>query len=269
MPKRFLRNIHVGEVSLVDKAANRRRFLLLKAAGHRQPQTEPPATGGEKMPETMSQEQLVAALQNYDGDRTELLKSAGITVPEPEPTPKADEGSGDTIANLDARIEKLEKADGGSESETVTLLKALRSDLIDEQTRREKLEKSLADERNERITREYVTKAEEFDGLEGEPEEIAATLRAVDENLPEEEAEKVTKALKEASDLRKDSHLTTRISKDGDAEPGDAFEALQGIAVEIRKADMSLTEAQAFEKAWADPANADLRRQYNEERIQR
>jgi hypothetical protein len=119
-----------------------------------------------------------------------------------------------------------------------------------------------------------------------EDDKALATLkkRAVDAGLPEDFGEVLQKAErgdKEALGKIIDKHAEVAKARDAALRvggvfkefgtsrgaSGNAYDILTVKAEELRKADASLTEAQAFAKAYSDPANRDLVAQEKRERM--
>lgn len=99
---------------------------------------------------------------------------------------------------------------------------------------------------------EYVAKAEGYDNLAKSADELGELLYDIakaetDENLPAGTSEKLTELLKAANEAAKD--VFKEAGRVGGNGKGDAETRLEAAAVEIRKADPSLTKEQAFVKA--------------------
>ena len=112
--------------------------------------------------------------------------------------------------------------------------------------RAEQLEAELHAEREARLAREYVEKAEAFRYV-APPQELAPLLRAVDERLEKAEAEKLTAILKTTNERLRQSDLFREIGRQhGD---GAVLSRVESKAAEIRKREPALTREQAIERA--------------------
>jgi hypothetical protein len=248
-----LRNLGVQFVSLVDRAAVRnpenptepQRFLVYKRDNQ----------GGD-MPTT---EELTAELQKMEDARDEMEKAAR------EATEKLEKAETER-AELAARVEKLEKGDEPAEPK-VDLAKAdpaIRAALekaeSDRQAMAERLEKAekateeadkLAKaERDARVTREFITKAEGLKGLSQEPAKFGPVLKSAAEKLTKDEADELDRVLKAADEQIRASLLFKEQGHGGQTPPADsALAEVQRKAEELKKADGTLTDSQAFAKA--------------------
>lgn len=241
MPR--LQNLAVEWVSLVDRAAVRdpsnptepQRLLLWKSESGA-PNT--PDRGG-----TMSDAEPSAALKKAETERDELVdkvekleaslaeavKKAEAEKPEPEQINK-DELS----PAVRDRLEKLEKAEQESAE------------------RLAKAEEIAKAERDQRITREFVAKAEDsFALVGGDPAEFGPLLKSASEKLSKEEYEALETRLRAANEQVSKSNLFKEAGIGGDPKPGsDAdLETLQRKAEELRKSDSSLTPYDAMRLA--------------------
>jgi hypothetical protein len=113
----------------------------------------------------------------------------------------------------------------------------------------------------------------QLDVLNGSQELVTLQKKAVDHGLVEADAEVIQKAYRGDSAsvdkllgiikadriaLKKGGVFTELGTTLGGNQPDDAYAALMAKAAELRKVKPDLTEAQAFEKIYADPANAEL-----------
>lgn len=166
------------------------------------------------------------------------------TVTGEEPTPEetmmnadANKSEAKLPATAQAQIQKAEAAAAAANAAVAI-----------EKTERAKLEKALAVERDARLDREFLSKAEKLPALGLKPAELGALLKrlsAVDEKLANELIEKVlapanTKASK-VDELLKEIGRAPKGEGDGLT----ADEKIQKAAEELRKANPKLTAAQA------------------------
>jgi hypothetical protein len=113
----------------------------------------------------------------------------------------------------------------------------------------------------------------QLDALNGSQELITLQKKATDHGLTEADAEAIQKAYRGDSAsvdkllgiikadriaLKKGGVFSEMGTTQGGDQPDDAYGALMAKAAELRKTKPDLTEAQAFEKVYADPANAEL-----------
>lgn len=124
---------------------------------------------------------------------------------------------------------------------------ALEKRVADAEARAQAAEEVAKAERNERLTREAIAKAQSFDKLALNPEEFGPVLKRLRETSPEDAA-KVEAALAAANEAVTKGALFAEIGTAG-AGPTDAEGKIEKAAQEIRKAEPSLTKEQAFSKA--------------------
>jgi hypothetical protein len=116
-------------------------------------------------------------------------------------------------------------------------------------------------EREIRVGREFVAKAEAFEALPiGKAEDFGPVLKAVHEKLDKADADALDVVLKAADEQIKKGELFKEMGRGGQPEAGDAFSKMQKAAEDIKKAEPSLTADQAMSKAMS--ANPDLQSEY-------
>lgn len=113
---------------------------------------------------------------------------------------------------------------------------------------------------------EAITKRLEAAGPVADVAKAAQAIRKLQAVDPDgaEALEATVKAAAEQS--KKADAVLTKAVGSGKPVTGGAYDQMVAKATELRKADPKLTEAQAFAKVYEDPANADLRKQYQTER---
>jgi hypothetical protein len=274
----LLTDIVVDYVSFVDRAAVRdphnksepQRFLIYKRDN---PSQEDSMTPEEKAALEKAQADAQAAEQKLaktEADLTaandklakqdeqiealtksveDIKKAAGITDPAPTKIDKsaldpavreALEKAEEREAALAARLEKAEKA----QAEADELAKA---------------------ERGERLTREFVAKAEGFKSLSQKPAEFGPVLKSASEKLSKEEFAEIERVLTAADNALETAGIFAEQGRSGDGpDDGDtAIAKATKAAAEIRKNDSSITPAGALQQAFkADP---DLAARYQDE----
>lgn len=255
----LLKNLEVSCVSLVDRAAVRdpsnptqpQRLLLWKRDDQ-----------GGNMPDPTPAE-LQAALTKAEEERDALKKAADEHAAELK---KATDAS----AELTSKVTELEKAAKPAPAEPVVDLSkadpAIRAMLekseADAKAMADRLEKAekqgeedrqLAKaERETRLTREFVAKAEEFKALPVEAEKFGPVLKSAAEKLSKDEADELDRVLKAADEQIRQSRLFKeqgRGERPGDGGDGSAIAEVQRKAEALKKADPKLSSAQALDKA--------------------
>lgn len=264
-----LTDLDVEFVSLVDRAAVRdpvqqsepMRFLVWKR-DERDPNNpqEESMTPEEKAALDKAQADLTAATEAITA-KTEALTA-----------------SQQTIETLKAEIAELKKAAGDAGVIPVTeaidkaeLPEPVRAALEKAETDRaaalakaEEAEQIAKAERDARLTREFVTKAETFKALPVKADEFGPVLKAASESLSAEHYSALEQVLKAADGSLAETDLFKEQGRSRPADqPDSAVAAAKSAAAEIRKNDSSLSEAQAMQKAFAD--DPDLAARYQAE----
>lgn len=213
-------------------------------------------------------------LATHKGDLTpeilaEVAKAAGLELPEAEaPVLKAETTSelidvlksaeiGESvIAEVEAALEKAaEKAEiAKADPET-------RARLEKAEARAEKAEQIAKEERDARLEKEFVAKAEELTGsLPTTGADLGPVLKEANEKLDKASYERLEELLKAANAGIESGELFKEQGAGGAQPAGDAFEEATRKAEEIRKADPKLSDAEALQKALeSDP---DLQQRY-------
>lgn len=266
-----LQNLDVEWVSLVDRAAVRdsenptepMRLLLWKRE-----HPNPPQEG------RMTAEETTAALAKAQED---LKKAEDRADAAEAKATKADE----QIEALTKSVDELKKATS-SDPEPARLDKselaepvraALEKAEADARAHAERAEKAEKDakeagdiakaEREERLTKEFVAKAESYKALPVKKDEFGPVLKEASEKLSKESYEALETVLKAADAQVAATDLFKEQGRGGDGKPSDALGEAQAKAAELRKADSSLSEAEAMRKAFAE--NPELAARYQDE----
>jgi hypothetical protein len=206
----------------------------------------------------------------------ELTKFVGLEPEAPEPTPEPK-----TAAELVASLKKsdiaeevisevesaLAKAAEKAEIDKADLPPAVKaalekaeSDRAEDRKRAEKAEKIAKEERNTRLTKEFVAKAEDYKALAVKAEDFGPVLKEASEKLSEEAFEALEKALNAADEGLAKSELFKEQGANGVPEPGDAFQEATRKAAELRKSDSKLSEPEALDKVLR--SDRDLQERY-------
>lgn len=247
MPK--LVNLDVEYVSLVDRAAVRnpsnptepQRFLLWKR------ESGEPTKKGDSVPENT--DDLRAALTKTEEERDALqkelddLKKAAAEKPEAE------------VVSEPEQIDKAELP------EPVRLaLEKAEAEAVETRKRLEKAEEIAKAERDMRVTREFVAKAEEMPALPIKADEFGPVLKRAAEALESDDFDAIENVLKTANEQLAKGELFKEMGRSGDVSgETDAVENVQRKAEELRKADPSLTPFQAMERAMREDPEAQAR----------
>lgn len=256
-----LTDLDVEWVSLVDRAAVRdpvnqadpMRFLVWKR--------ETPDQGAHMTPEEQTvalkkaQDNLAAITAERDTAKTDLAKSMA-----------------DLKALQDAKDAEKDKAKKPVEIDKSELPVAVREALekaeADNKAMAERVQKAedatkAADdiakaERETRLTREFVTKAEGYRALVVKAEDFGPVLKEASEKLTKASFEAIEQVLKaaDAAIVQTDLFKEQGRAREGAKAEGAIAEAT-AAAEALRKADTKLTDAAAMQKAFkADPALA-------------
>lgn len=205
--------------------------LQLEKAGPKfgTPEWEEKYGTGAKKPEPKTAAELVESLKKSDmpTEVVDQVESALAKAAEADDLKKAD-------PETRARIEKAEK-------------------------RAEAAETIAKEERNTRLTREFVAKAEKLDGLTVKAEKFGPVLKSAAEKLTKEEFEELETVLKASSEQIKQGDLFTEAGAGGIPPAGSALEEVTNKAAELRKADSKLSEQESMDKAMSSDSALEAR----------
>lgn len=249
-----LTNLNVEFVSLVDRAAVRnpqnptepQRLIFWKAETATGEDPTPEPQGGQ-----MNPDELKAALTKAEQERDAALEAVTKT-----------EGERDAATAQVTELEKAaEKPAEPTEPTVDPLAKAdpeIRAMLAKAETEAAELRKAAQEatdlakaEREIRVTREFVAKADEYRALPLEGTVFGPVLKAASEKLSKEENDELIRVLKAAdeqiakSDLFKEQGRST----DGNPEAAGATEGLNKAVADLRKSDPTLSSFQAIQRA--------------------
>lgn len=198
-------------------------------------------------------------------DRESLSEEAQAAFSELE---KRAEDAEERTAELEARLEKLEDQTGDEPAGDEDIFKGVhpkvRERLEKAEQRAERAEKAAAQEREQRLNREYLAKAKKLPAVPGEPQAVAKMLRQVDENLDEEVAKQVNDALGRMNQAVLSSDLLKSSGTPGSGEPGSALEEVNKRAKKMVEDGQAETHAQAVTKVCE--ADSELYARYQEEK---
>jgi hypothetical protein len=120
--------------------------------------------------------------------------------------------------------------------------------------RAEEAEKIAKAERDQRLVREFVAKAQSFTSLPINPETFGPVLKKLSEALSDEEYDAVTKALAAGNETMANASLFGEIGKRGGYQPTEAIAKVDTSAEEIAKAQNISIEAARTQVFESDPA---------------
>ncbi len=268
-----LRDLEAVEVSLVPRAANKRRFLVMKSeteVDHPMEEIlkailETDLEDEAKVDEVLKaaklsdkgQNAVKGALRLLNAYKDELPKDilktlaglAGYGYPEPAQKAKGGGGGTDDMKHKYGYPAPTKKADGswdfsGIPEEVRPMVEALWKEQETAVRKAEELEKVLKAERDERLRKEYVAKAAEYKHLAVKPEEFGLVLKAIADKAPEELA-KLEAVLKAADEALGQSALFAEVGRGGEGAGGSAWAKIEKAAGEIVQQDGKLTREQA------------------------
>jgi hypothetical protein len=199
-----------------------------------------------------------------EGALAEVVKAAGLELPEPakgpEPTTASELVESLKKSDIDAEIvSEVEKAlADASKKEAIdkadlpqpvrdALAKA-EADRAEDRKRVEKAENLAKEERDARLTKEFVAKAEGFKGLPTKAEEFGPVLKAANEKLTKDESAALETVLKAANEAIEKGELFKEQGVNGAAAKSGALEEATRKAEELRKSDSKLSETEALDQ---------------------
>ena len=249
-----LQDLKVDFVSLVDRAAVRdpqnksepRRFLLWKREG-----AELPTEKGDSMPEDQD---LQARLEKAEQDAKEAIEKAEQEREAREKAEAEAKEKADELAKLEAA--KPKDGDKGNDEDETEASKAMKAQLEKAEADRVALEKRVSDaeeiakaERDQRVTGEFITKAEGYNALPIKAAEFGPVLKRAAETLERADFEALDGLLKAANEQIAKGDLFKEMGANnggGAVLPDSAAAEITRKATELRKADpkMSLIDAE-------------------------
>ena len=113
----------------------------------------------------------------------------------------------------------------------------------------EELEKTLKEQHDIQIKKEFDEKAKGFANLGVGYEDLASILKDANEKLGKEQFEKFESILKSCDEKLGKSAMFTETGSNTQEDNSGAYEKIQKIAEEIKKSDQKLTKEMAFDLA--------------------
>lgn len=273
-----LTDIHVEKIDLVGSPAIRRTITLFKSQdGDRSVKTDELIAAIEKLDEkgkVALQKALgepadpIKALKELgDEERKVLAEALGIAEPEPEDkfTARVLKALGLSRPPEDVKLpEAVQKAVTAMETRLAKAEEETAAAKKDADEAKTKLAKAEAERRRER----FIQKAQQFQSLPGvTADDFAVILEKIDTAVGAEEFQKVEQVFRAAQEQVRQADIYREIGTGGAGTGGDVYAEVQQKAVELRKADATLTIEQARARVWNE--EPELFRRYNEEHRQR
>jgi hypothetical protein len=274
-----LKDLSVDWVSLVDRAAVRdpqnksepRRFLLSKREGAQAPENTIRKDG--TMPDDKTPEELAAALTKaeQDAERVKKEHEAELAKKQEEhdaAIKKAEEERDAAIAKADPKKAPV-KGDGDGDDDEPELSKAAQERLKKAEDEVAELRKSAEesqtiakDERDRRVTAEFITKAEAYSSLPIQATEFGPVLKRAAEKLEKSDFEALEQLLTAANEQVAKGALFAQLGSDvgGSAVPAGAYAEVQQKADQLRKSDGKLSKGEAEARVMSE--NPDLQARY-------
>jgi hypothetical protein len=275
-------NLTAFGVSLVKRGANKKRIALTKGLETSMEKIleilkSYKAEGEAKLDELcrvakMSPEatdalksMLKLAMAYQEELPPELMKQmmalAGVEQEAPPPAPTPTDKSVDVLKSLDGKVKVAVEA----------VLKAQRDEVQKQQKKNEELESIIKAERNVRLTREFVSKAEkDFAKMPGTHADFGVLLKDLHDVCDEKLFARVEKALSDAHAVIKDSSVLKEHGRvgSGGSVGGDTMTKIEALAKDlITKSETKLSRSDAIVRVLAQ--NPDLYAAYNAERTAR
>lgn len=266
-----LTNLDVEYVSLVDRAAVRdpankteaQRFLVWKSATNR----DDPEGG------SMTNEEMVAAVKKAEDERDELRKQLADQTDLKANLKKAEDDLAAAKADLEKATKPEDKPDPAKidksqlTPEVRAIVEKAEADAQLEKAEREKLTKRVEDaeklakaEQDERLTRDFIAKAETFKALPVTPGDFGIVLKSIHGGVDEKVFEQLETVLKAADEQIQKGDLFKEQGRAGDPQPSTVEAEVTRKAEEIRKSDSKLSKAEAFDRALSE--DRDLQARY-------
>lgn len=266
-PRTRLRHVKTAEVSIVDRAANKRRFLLTKnEEGADMPQDnensllspvmldliDTEVTGEDKMEElfksldpeaTNAVRGAMRMLQSFRDDLPQdvlshIAKAGDFPEFMKEKTKKRKEKmaknqDGDTPAKDTPKVDDLPQEAQVLFKAQNDKLEEMQKSLVETQDINKSLATQLREERDARLNREYVAKAEGYASLPGvKADEFGLVLKSLADKAPEE-VEKIETVLKAAVEVISKSDAFSEVGTDGATGGATSWDRVEASAREL------------------------------------
>lgn len=242
-PKRSLFNMEIDEVSLVDKGANQHaRVTIAKRAPEEDVMPDLFSEDGSPVDENALQDGDIVFDDEGNAYQFEAGADEDADEREPESVGKSAffGGEQETQSSFAEEIRaELSKAFSNSESREVLSKAAQRIDQLEAQIA--KSEEVAKSERDLRLTREYISKAAEYN-LPVDPAELGPVLYRMAETMSYDDCSVIAKCLEGAGNM-----IFEEIGNIGGGDNGDVMSLVEQHAVEIGKSSESANFAKNVE----------------------
>lgn len=221
----------------------------------------------------MTEAEMKAAVEKAEKERDELRKQVEDQTDAKAKLAKAEKD----LADAQAELEKAGKTEPKTEPTTINkseltpaqraYVEKLEQDRAAEQTRLEKAEKDAEEaskvakaERDERLTRDFIAKAETFKALPVTPGDFGIVLKSIHGGVDAKTFEQLETVLKAADEQIQKGDLFKEQGRAGDPQPSTVEAEVTRKAEELRKSDSKLSKAEAFDRALSE--DRDLQARY-------
>ena len=251
MPK--LVDMSIDEVSLVDKAANLKRFLVVKRA----------AEGGDNMNILEEIAELQKAGKKISGANLDKLKGLhqqlGSFIDNANGADDDDGGAGGDVGIGDNNVGVNKSMDEVTLQKKLDAIEKAYEEKLTALTKRAEDAENIAKaERDSRVLKEYIAKAADLASLPIEAAEFGGVLKALAEKAPDEFA-KLMPVLTSANEIAKKGALFAEYGTRS-TQSSDITKRMDVEVDKVCKAEPNLTKEQAVRKVLK--ANPELYRQY-------
>lgn len=264
-----LRKLSIDRVDLVDRPSNApSRIVMWKRA--EEPETAGDSPSADKKEAEMPQQKAADGIDAAVADVQKRLEDVQAELK------KSQAESAELRKRAEAAeakaAEAVQKSAPEPEPKREDVLKSLPEDVrkmfADEQAKREAAEATakraldaVEAEKNARLTREWIGKAEAYKHLPVKPVEFGVVLKGMSEKAPEEFAV-IEPLLKKADELFKVSVPTDELGSNASSEQASAYKKLETMAKRAVEDGKHQTFAKAFAAIATAPENQNLYSDY-------
>lgn len=201
-----------------------------------------------------ARDEALAKATAVEAEKAELVKQAGGGKAKPASEVDSNDEDEDDLKKADLSPEVralLEKRDAE--------VAELRKESEENKERAESAEDIAKSERDERVTREYITKAEKELPQLGAPDVVGARLKKFAETLSKSEFDEFYREQAAVNEQLRKGSVEAEYGRSGERAKAPAAPGLPEAmkkAEELQKSDPSMSSAEAFRQAMRDPAVA-------------
>jgi len=267
-PKSRLLDLEVEEVSFVDRAANRRRFLLLKRDEMSKEEILKVALEADL--ENESEIESFITEHEVDDEAGEAIRAMARLL-----TSYADGIDDKVMKNLGPALgfESIKEdppVDDNKKPDTRDLppearkqIEALWKKAEETSQERDDLAERIASIEEERKVMTFVKKASTFGNLPIAAEELGPILKEMSEGISEDSATKIEELLASLDKAIRSGDLFSEMGSAGINNAGSALASVQAKAAEIKKSDPTVNDAEALKRVMS--SDPELAKRYSEE----